>query len=56
MITTSEIAVTATIWILTATGAFFGTCAMVRRNRARLVRQESNTCKQGGNRSARELQ
>jgi len=33
MITTSEIAVTITIWILTAAGAFFGTRAVWRRRR-----------------------
>ena len=31
MITTSEIAVTITIWTLTAAGAFFGTRAVWRR-------------------------
>ena len=31
MITTSEIAVTITIWVLTASGAFFGTRAIWRR-------------------------
>lgn len=33
MITTSEIAVTITIWVLTASGAFFGTRAAWRRRR-----------------------
>lgn len=33
MITTSEIAVTATIWVLTAAGGFFGIKAAVRRKR-----------------------
>jgi len=33
MITTSEIAVTITIWVLTAAGAFFGTRAAWRRRR-----------------------
>lgn len=34
MVTTSEIAVTATIWVLTATGGFFGTRAALRRKKA----------------------
>lgn len=33
MITTSEIAVTATIWILTAAGGFFGSRAALRKKR-----------------------
>jgi len=33
MITTSEIAVTATIWVLTAAGGFFGTRAALRKKR-----------------------
>lgn len=33
MITTSEIAVTITIWTLTAAGTFFGTRAVWRRRR-----------------------
>jgi len=33
MITTSEIAVTATIWVLTAAGGFFGTHAAMRKKR-----------------------
>ena len=33
MITTSEIAVTITIWVLTAAGAFFGTRAVWRRKK-----------------------
>ena len=33
MITTSELAVTITIWILTASGAFFGTRAVWRRRK-----------------------
>ncbi|WP_191966232.1 hypothetical protein [Oryzomonas japonica] len=33
MVTTSEIVVTATIWVLTATGGFFGMRAAVRRKR-----------------------
>lgn len=37
MITTSEIVVTATIWVLTATGGFFGIRAKVRRNRGKHV-------------------
>jgi hypothetical protein len=35
MITTSELAVTITIWILTAAGAFFGTRAVWRRRKKR---------------------
>ena len=33
MFTTSEIAVTATIWVLTAAGGFFGTRAALRKKR-----------------------
>lgn len=33
MVTTSEIAVTATIWVLTAAGGFFGTRAALRKKR-----------------------
>ncbi|WP_168206014.1 hypothetical protein [Geobacter sp. FeAm09] len=33
MVTTSEIAVTATIWALTAAGGFFGIRAALRRRR-----------------------
>lgn len=33
MITTSEIAVTVTIWVLTAAGTFFGTRAACRRRK-----------------------
>jgi len=33
MITTSEIAVTATIWVLTTAGGFFGTLAALRKKR-----------------------
>ena len=33
MITTSEIAVTITIWVLTAAGAYFGTRAVWRRRK-----------------------
>lgn len=33
MITTSEIAVTATIWVLTAAGGFFGSRAALRKKR-----------------------
>ena len=33
MITTSEIAVTAVIWVLTATGGFFGMRADLRKKR-----------------------
>jgi len=33
MMTTSEIAVTVTIWVLTATGSFFGIRAKLRRKR-----------------------
>lgn len=35
MITTSEIAVTITIWVLTAAGAFFGGRAVWRRRKQR---------------------
>jgi hypothetical protein len=33
MLTTSEIAVTATIWVLTAAGGFFGTRAALRKKK-----------------------
>lgn len=33
MLTVSEIAVTATIWSLTAVGGFFGTRAVLRKNK-----------------------
>jgi len=33
MLTTSEIAVTAAIWVLTAAGGFFGTRVAVRKKR-----------------------
>jgi hypothetical protein len=33
MLTTSETAVTATIWVLTAAGGFFGTRAALRRKK-----------------------
>ena len=33
MITTSEVAVTATIWTLTAAGGFFGIRAALRKNK-----------------------
>jgi hypothetical protein len=39
MITTSEIAVTITIWSLTAAGAFFGTRAVWRRKRQKRAEQ-----------------
>ena len=35
MITTSEIAVTATIWALTAAGGFFGIRAALRRKKSK---------------------
>lgn len=35
MLTVSEIAVTATIWVLTATGGFFGIRAALRRRKAK---------------------
>lgn len=33
MMTVSEVVATATIWVLTAAGGFFGTRALVRRRR-----------------------
>jgi len=39
MITTSEIAVTITIWVLTASGAFFGSRAVWRRRRRKRAGQ-----------------
>jgi hypothetical protein len=41
MLTTSEIAVTITIWLLTAAGAFFGTRAAWRRRRQKRAGQET---------------
>jgi hypothetical protein len=35
MLTTSEIVVTVTIWILTAVGGFFGIRAVVRRRKGK---------------------
>jgi hypothetical protein len=35
MITTSEVAVTATIWALTAAGGFFGIKAALRRKKSK---------------------
>lgn len=40
MITTSEVAVTITIWVLTAAGAFFGSRAVVRRRREKRAAQQ----------------
>jgi len=40
MVTTSEIAVTITIWVLTAAGAFFGTRAAWRRRRQSRAERE----------------
>ena len=42
MLTTSEIAVTATIWGLTAVGIFFGTRATLRKKR--MMRGSSKSC------------
>lgn len=42
MLTTSEIAATATIWVLTAAGAFFGGRAALRRKKL----QGKNVCKE----------
>lgn len=39
MITTSETAVTITIWILTAAGIFFGTRAALRRKKKETVKR-----------------
>jgi hypothetical protein len=39
MITTSELAVTIMIWVLTAAGAFFGSRAAWRRRRQRLAKE-----------------
>ncbi len=39
MITTSELAVTITIWVLAANGAFFGLRAYLKRKKARRVDQ-----------------
>jgi len=36
MLTTSEIAVTATIWVLTTTGGFFGIRAALRRKKEKI--------------------
>ena len=42
MLTTSEIAVTATIWVLTAAGGFFGTRAALRKKKSKC--DESEGC------------
>ena len=42
MITTSEIAVTITIWVLTTTGAFFGTRAAWRRRKQKRADQRKS--------------
>ena len=41
MITTSEIAVTVIIWILTAIGVFFGTRAALRRRKLKCDSKKS---------------
>lgn len=41
MITTSETAVTITIWVLTATGIFFGTRAVTRRRKEKLTKEQT---------------
>jgi hypothetical protein len=40
MITTSEITVTITIWVLTASGTFFGTRAVWRRRKKKAQEQQ----------------
>ena len=42
MITTSELAVTITIWILTAAGAFFGSRADWRRRRQKRAAERAD--------------
>ncbi len=42
MITTSETAVTITIWVLTAAGIFFGTRATLRRRKEKRVKELKN--------------
>ena len=42
MITTSEIAVTITIWVLTASGTFFGTRAAWRRRKQKRISQQEH--------------
>lgn len=39
MITTSETAVTITIWVLTAAGTFFGARAALRRRKEKRVKE-----------------
>lgn len=41
MITTSETAVTITIWILTAAGIFFGTRAALRRKKEKQTKKQN---------------
>ncbi|MDA8429691.1 MAG: hypothetical protein M0T70_10595 [Geobacteraceae bacterium] len=43
MLTTSEIAVTATIWVLTAAGGFFGTRAAWRKKKRCNTKPEPKT-------------
>ena len=45
MLTTSEIAVTAAIWVLTAAGAFFGGRAVLRRKKVTRERPVGSSCR-----------
>lgn len=42
MLTTTEIAVTITIWFLTISGAYFGLRAVVRRRKSRASEKREN--------------
>jgi hypothetical protein len=48
MITTSEIAVTITIWVLTAAGTFFGGRAAWRRRKKNSIDEPKNRSRQTG--------
>jgi len=43
MLTSSEIVVTVTIWVLTAVGGFFGIRAAVRRNKRKACRRRDGS-------------
>ena len=40
MITTSEVAVTITVWVLTAAGTFFGSRAALRRRKQKRTNEQ----------------
>lgn len=48
MLTTSEISVTATIWVMTTAGVFFGTRAALRKKKLQSDRTKCNPSKPAG--------